>query len=91
MRILKAMRIWENVRQGYEGASHEFTVYIIMKVSGTGYLEKRYFFTRLQKKMFFNPTNKKTLVLGDLTNTFFCNSVKKNVYLTLQVNISGTG
>ena len=34
MRMIKAMRIGKNLQQGYEGASFEFTVYIIMKVSG---------------------------------------------------------
>ena len=54
MSILKAMRIGENVLQGYERASHEFTVYIFMKVSGTGYLEKRYIFTIVKNKIFAN-------------------------------------
>ena len=69
-------------------------MYIISKVSGTGNLEKRYFLQKCKNIIcFFNPTSTKTPDLGDpIKHIFFYNSVKKiHVYLTLQVNISGTG
>ena len=77
------MRIGENVGQGYEGASLKFTVCIIIKVSSTEYLEKIYFFTRVQKKMFCNPTSTKPLVLGGPTKPIFFTRVYKNKYACL--------
>ena len=66
------------------GGSLEFTVYIIMKVSGTGYLEKKHFFTIVQTNMFYNPRSTKTQYWVVQQNTFFYKSIK-NVYITLQV------
>ena len=64
-------------------ASLEFTVYIIIKVYGTGYLEKRYFFTRVLKNIcfFLRYSTKKKRYWVVRQNNIFLRECKKKICL----------